>query len=346
MEIRAIFDLALQLLKAASIRVETRSKAERGYRLLGAGGPMPQAFSVGPVALESAMSVEEALERIGQRCLTHLLTNEQAALAGEPEGIHQVRVAVRRLRSALLALKRPLQNNHYRWASEELRRIAHAIAPVRNLDIFAASLLPPVSHAMPSGMGFERLLDAVERRRRVVFDQAKQAILSQRYTESMLRLLRWFVARGWRDQQISEHAAILLDRIVDVAPNLIERHHRKARKRSKRFEELTATPRHRLRIAVKHLHYIIEFLGSLFDKDQVRTFVKCLRSLQDDLGYANDVRVAHDLVDQISEATNQDARAISRAGGIVLGWHERVLADRNPTIRKHVRRFRRLDRFW
>jgi hypothetical protein len=74
-------------------------------------------------------------------------------------------------------------------------------------------------------MGFERLLDAVERRRRVVFDQAKQPILSQRYTESMLRLLRWFVARGWRDQQISEHAAILLDRIVDVAPNLIERHH-------------------------------------------------------------------------------------------------------------------------
>jgi triphosphatase len=343
---RAIFDLALQLLKAASIRVETRSKAERGYRLLGAGGPMPQAFSVGPVALESAMSVEEALERIGRRCLTHLLTNEQAALAGEPEGIHQVRVAVRRLRSALLALKRPLQNNHYRWASEELRWIAHAIAPARNLDIFAASLLPPVSHAMPSGMGFERLLDAVERRRRVVFDQAKRAILSQRYTESMLRLLRWFVARGWRDQQISEHAAILLDRIVDVAPNLIERHHRKARKRSKRFEELTATQRHRLRIAVKHLHYIIEFLGSLFDKDQVRTFVKCLRSLQDDLGYANDVRVAHDLVDQISGATNQDARAISRAGGIVLGWHERVLADRNPKIRKHVRRFRRLDRFW
>jgi hypothetical protein len=68
--------------------------------------------------------------------------------------------------------------------------------------------------------------------------------------------------------------------------------------------------------------------------------------LQDDLGYANDVRVAHGLVDQISEATNQDARAISRAGGIVLGWHERVLADRNPKIRKHIRRFRRLAPFW
>jgi hypothetical protein len=71
-----------------------------------------------------------------------------------------------------------------------------------------------------------------------------------------------------------------------------------------------------------------------------------LESLQDELGYANDVRVAYDLVDQISKATNQDTRAIDRAGGIVLGWHERVLVDLNPKIRKHVRRFRRLDPFW
>jgi triphosphatase len=109
---------------------------------------------------------------------------------------------------------------------------------------------------------------------------------------------------------------------------------------------LTATQRHRLRIALKHLHYIVEFLGSLFDRNRVRTFVTCLESLQDELGYANDVRVAYGLVDQISEAINQDTRAIDRAGGIVLGWHERVLVDLNPKIRKHVRRFRRLDPFW
>jgi triphosphatase len=343
---RVIFDVALLLLEVAPIRIETRSKAERGYRLLGTDGPMPQAVHVGPIALDPPMSVEAALERIGRRCLTHLLSNEQAALEGEPEGIHQMRVAVRRLRSALLALKRPLQKKHYRWASQELKWLAHVLGPVRNLDIFAACLVRPVTHALPAGLDFERLIGATERRRRAVFEQAKQAIMSERYTASMLRLLRWFAARGWRDQRISEHAVVLLARIVDVAPGLIERHHRRARKRSKKFEQLTATQRHRLRIALKNVHYIIEFLGSLFDKDQVRTFLKCLKSLQDDLGYANDVRVAHDLVDQISEATNQDARAINRAGGIVLGWHERVLADRAPKVRKDVRRVRQLDPFW
>lgn len=342
---QVLFDVALQLLEAAPIRIETRSKAERGYRLLGTDGLMPQAVCVGPVALDPAMSVEAALERIGRHCLTNLLGNQQAALAGEAEGIHQMRIAVRRLRSALLALKRPLQKKQYDWASGELRWQAHALAPVRNLDTFAACLVRPVSHALPAGLDFESLIEATERRRRAALDHAKQAIMSQRYTESMLRLLLWFVARGWRDQQISEHAVVLLAPIADVAPDLIERHHRKARKRSKKFEELTAIQRHRLRIALKHLHYIVDSLGSLFDKDRIRTFVKCLKSLQDDLGYANDVRVAHDLVDQMGEATNQDVRAINRAGGIVLGWHERVLAARNPKIRKHVRRFRRLDPF-
>ena len=67
----------------------------------------------------------------------------------------------------------------------------------------------PVTQALPAGPELERLIDATERRRRVALDQAKQAIMSERYTESMLRLLRWFVARGWRDQQISEHAVVL-----------------------------------------------------------------------------------------------------------------------------------------
>jgi CHAD domain-containing protein len=343
---RVIFDVALQLLEVGPIRIETRSKAERGFRLLGTDGLMPQAVCVGAITLDPAVRVEAALERIGRRCLTHLLSNEQAALTGKPEGIHQMRVAIRRLRSALLALKRALPIKHYRWASKELRWLAHALGPVRNWDIFAACLLRPVAYALSAGPGFGGLIGATERRRRSALDQAKQAVVSERYTETMLRLLRWFVARGWRDQHISEHAVVLLTRIVDVAPDLIARHHRKACKRSKKFEELTATQRHRLRIALKNLHYTVEIVGSLFDKNQVRTFVGCLKSLRDDLGHANDVRVAYDLVDQSSEATDHDARAINRAGGIVLGWHERGLADRYPKLRRHVRRFRRLDPFW
>ena len=340
-----LFDVALRLLEAAPVRIETRSKAERGYRLLGAAS-LPQALHAGPVALYPAMAVEAALQRFGRQCLTHLLRNEPVALAGESEGIHQMRVAVRRLRSVLSALKPMLPQEHYRWASEELKWLTHVLGPTRNWDIFAASLAAPVSDALSANRELEYLVRAVERRRHAVFDDAKQAILSERYAKSILCLLRWFEAYGWREQPVSEQAALLLAPIANLAPELIDRCYRRARKRSKRFAEQTPTQRHRLRIALKKLRYIIEFLESLFDENQVRTFVNRLQLLQDCLGHANDVRVAYDLVDELLGETDHDVRAIDRAGGIMLGWHERGIADHEPKLRQHVRRFKHLNPFW
>jgi CHAD domain-containing protein len=145
---------------------------------------------------------------------------------------------------------------------------------------------------------------------------------------------------------VSEHAARLLVPIANIAPGLIERCYRRARKHSKRFAEQNPTQRHRLRIALKKLRYIIELLECLFDEIEVLTFVNRLRSLQDCLGHANDVRVANDLLDELLEMTGHDIRAIDRAGGIVLGWHKRGLADHEPKLRRHVRRFKHLNPFW
>jgi inorganic triphosphatase YgiF len=342
----ALFDVALRLLEAAPVRIETRSKAERGYRLLGVAG-LSQAVHAGPVTLDPAMVVELALQGFGRQCLTHLLRNEPVMLAGEPEGIHQMRVAARRLRSVLSALKPILPLEYRLWASEELKWLTHALGPVRNWDIFATSLVRPVSDALSAASPeLEYLVRIEEQHRHAAFDDAKQAILSERFTKSTLCLLRWFEARGWREQPVSEHAALLLAPIANIAPELIERCYRRARKSSKRFAEQAPTRRHRLRIALKKLQYVIEFLESLFDEAQVRTFINRLESLQDFLGHANDVRVAYDLLGELPEETEHDIGTIARAGGIVLGWHERGLADYEPNLRRHVRRFNHLNPFW
>jgi inorganic triphosphatase YgiF len=337
-----LYDVALRLLGVAPIRIETQSKAERGYRL--SAGVKPHAVHVGPVALDRDMSVEDALERFGQRCLAQVLKNEAAVLAGEPEAIHQMRVGVRRLRSVLSALKPMLPAEQYHWASDELKWFGHALGPARNWDIFVTSLIRPVDEALPGRQELSLFAAAAEHCRRAAFEVAKKAILSKRYTLSTLRLLQWFTARAWRDQPVSDDAALLLAPIVSVAPDLIESCHRKALHRCKRFEMLSAAERHKLRIALKKLRYLIEFLGSLFDKHEVEAFVHQLKQLQDDLGHANDVRVADQLLGQIP--SDCDLRTIDRAGGIVLGWHERDLADREPKLRKDVRRFKRLQPFW
>jgi triphosphatase len=89
-------DLALGLPKVAQTQPEMRRKAERGYGPLGVNRCAAARSSS---ACDPAMTVEAALQRFGQRCLNHFLRNEPVALAGEPEGIHQMRVAIRRLES-------------------------------------------------------------------------------------------------------------------------------------------------------------------------------------------------------------------------------------------------------
>jgi inorganic triphosphatase YgiF len=342
----AIYDVALQLLDIAPLRIETRSKAERGYALVAPDNRKPSAVHAKPLTLDAAMSVESMLQSIGRWCLVHILRNEPAVLADQPEGIHQMRVAVRRLRSVLSALKPMLPSEHHRWTSDELRRLARTLGPARNWDVFATSLLEPVERALPLERDLEHLAETAEQRRQAAHDDAKQAILTRQHTTSVLKLARWFEARGWRDQPVSEHAALLLASIDDVAPGLIERRWRQSRKRSKRFDELTPSQRHKLRIALKKLRYTIEFLRSLFDKSKVKAFMRLLTPLQDDLGKINDVRTARELVTEVARQANENRDAIARAGGIVLGWHDRVLFEQEPRLRRHVRRLRRAKRFW
>ena len=159
----------------------------------------------------------------------------------------------------------------------------------------------------------------------------------------MLRLSHWFEARGWRDGPV-ERSALLTSPIGELAPHLIDRRWREVRKRSKRFGRLTARQRHKLRIAAKKLRYTMELLGSLFDQDDLQEFMKRLKRLQDDLGYANDVRVAHHILPELCAGARRGP--VARAGARLLEWHEQVLAKSERKLRKSLDQLNRTVPFW
>ena len=88
-----VYDLGLQLLEVAPLRIETLSKAARGYRLVATDQATTSAMHAEPVVLDASMTVETVLQIIGRSCIGHLLKNESAALEDNAEGIHQMRVA-------------------------------------------------------------------------------------------------------------------------------------------------------------------------------------------------------------------------------------------------------------
>jgi triphosphatase len=340
----ALYRTGLRLLEIAPMRIEARTKAERGYQLLESATTKPQAQYSLPFGLKPHETVEESLQKIGLVCLTLFLRNEPAALADVPEGVHQMRVAVRRLRSVVATMRRMLPSQQYEWVRHELKWMADVLGPARNWDVFSSTLLTPVRSALLSEQDLGKLCDICERERRSAHEKANAAIRSPQYTAALLKLSQWFASCSWRDQPVSRRSALLMAPVATVAPGLIQRRYKKAKNAADGFDRLTLQQRHEFRIAIKKLRYPIEFFRSLFDNDKVAAFVQRLRPLQDDVGYANDVRVAYELLADVQ--ISEDAVAIARAAGVVLGWHDRGLTDLDRKLRKHVRRFRKARPFW
>jgi CHAD domain-containing protein len=291
------------------------------------------------------MTVEAALQKIGRSCLAQLLRNEPAVLATQPEGVHQMRVAVRRLRSAVSSLNSFLPQDDLRWIAEEFHWLGGTLGPARNLDVFAAELLPAARTGLPDEPGWDDLAATLDRLRRAAYEEIREAILSQRYTAAMLRLLRWFEASGWRGHSTPDEPDPMAFPIGRTAPSVLDRRRRKTRRRSRDFGRLTPRERHRLRIAVKKLRYTIELFGSLFDKDDLQKFVRELKRLQGDLGYANDVRVAHEFVVELLAQTEPRSLA-ARAWVAVLEAHDQIVAGGERKLRKHLRRLNDARPFW
>src|SRR5215469_16916401 len=223
------------------------------------------------------MSVETVLQCVGRSCLVMLVKNQNPAIAGVPDGVHQLRVAARRLRSFLNTLRSMLPEEHYRWAAGELKSIANALGPARNWEVFEASLLAPLREALPNEPGLAGLAAAAESERLRAYERARTALVERHTTERILKLMRWFETRGWRDQPVSESSARL------VAP-------------------IGQAQRHKLRITLKKLRYAIEFLESILPADVVATLLKRVKPLQEDLGHANDVRTAGALLGDLDRA--------------------------------------------
>jgi len=219
------------------------------------------------------------------------------------------------------------------------------LGPARNLDVFATELLPTARIRLPDEPGWDALAATLDRLRIAAYDQLRNAIRSRRYTTGMLRLLRWFEACGWREHWGLHEPKAVAPPIGRVVPCVLDRRRRKVSRRSKGFGRLAPPERHKLRIAVKKLRYTIELFGAVFDKDDLEKFVKRLKDLQGDLGYANDVRVAHQfVVDLFTQIAPRSPAA--HAWVALLEAHDQQLAGGERKMRRHLRKLNEAAPFW
>ncbi|WP_207480293.1 CYTH and CHAD domain-containing protein [Arenibaculum pallidiluteum] len=342
-----LYAVAIAVAESVPVRVETRTKSDRGYAL--AADARPAAVKARPVEIAADASVEQAFEAILRNCLSQVLANQHAAEAGAAEGIHQMRVGLRRMRSALVLFKRFLPPQQLAELGAEVKWLAGELGGARNWDVFLDQLLPPVEEALPGNPALAALrAEAVAARERG-HARARAAILSQRCTLLLLRFGAWLEARSWRRQEVSEDSATLMQPVGVVAEALLSRRQRAARRRGKGFARLAAGPRHELRIALKKLRYATEFFRPLYSEDgrAVSRYLRQLSALQDALGHANDVATAGELLAELEAASGDRLPLPARTGsGLVVGWHARGLVDGEPELRAAWDDFADARPFW
>jgi inorganic triphosphatase YgiF len=340
-DVAALYDAALEVLAVAPVRIEQRSKPERGYRLVDHQPEAVKAVHAAAVRLDPVMSGHQALQRIIRACLEQMQRNEPAVLIGIPEGIHQMRVALRRLRAVLAAFGPMLSRRQRRCMTAELRSLGGTLGTARNLDVFLDELVAPAREQIGDIAGMRPFVAAAEARREAAYAQTAKTVGSTGYTGVVLRLMRWCDGCGWRTDP---EAQALAEPIGSIAPQILDRQLRAARRRGEGFESQSPNERHKLRIAIKKLRYAAEVLGGLYDEAAVDPFLKQVKRLQDELGIANDLQVGQGLVAELAEA-DRGSGGIADAGAAVLNWHAHH-EKRMAQLPRQVARLLEDEPFW
>ena len=338
-----LYDLALGLLKDVPLAIENRSKAERGFAL--ARGESLAPVKARPPTLTTDMTVEEALTAVIWTNLAHLQANERGMLAGtDTEYLHQMRVALRRLRSAFSVFAPALPRETTAPVAAELKWLGGSLGPARDWDVFATETLPPV-HAEfgehPALAAFNVQCAAL---RRAAARRARRTVGSQRYQRLVLTLAGRLTAGQWSAGLDEAGRGRLAAPVVEFAGAVLERRYDRVRKRGRKLASLSPAELHRLRIAIKKFRYATDFFGGLYEGKRARETLKRLARLQDILGAINDAATVGNLVGEVLRGAN--GRQPAEARGILLGWSRGRAATLRRELNTPWKAFRAAEKFW
>ena len=290
----AVFAAAEGLLGAVPLRASATTKAQRGYAL--ARGEHARPTKAVPVALRREDDVALAARHVVAAALAQLQANEAEAGRGG-EWLHQFRVGLRRLRSALRVFRGSFPARMARDMRADCRWLSRTTGEARDLDVFIESMLAPADRGT-----------ALERRARRARAAARRtvgiALASERYTRFVLRFARWLAAEGDKSSGL----------VLDAAGAALDRKQARVMDGLRRLDRLEPAERHRVRIWLKRLRYACESLGGLYERLPVATYVEAVQRLQDDLGAEADAMAALRLLEALGgRAPHANARRRWRA---------------------------------
>jgi triphosphatase len=281
--------VARRLARGVPITYEPLAKSERGYALL--EGSLGRPVFARSTLIPPSATTEDAFVTIGFECLRHFAANEAAVRRADPEGIHQMRVGLRRLRAALSLFKDLLQGSDFRKLKGELVWLGKQLGPARDYDVLVSKTLGPLRSSHPDKQEFAALENDLDNRCKAGWAAAKAAVEGERYRRILLDTALWLFDGDWRNNPDALETSLRKQPIELFANQELTRRTRKISKRIRKLRTMDPRRRHRLRIAVKKVRYAREFFESLRPDGHGRQIDRALKNLQNALGSLNDMTV-------------------------------------------------------
>ena len=316
-----LFDIAHALFADGGLRFSRLSKSARGYLLAAQGYIDPPLVprNAQEVALDPTQNAERAARDILRECLDQIAINIVAVRKlDDPEGPHQLRIGLRRLRSVFSVYAPVLESPEMVRLNDEARWLGREVGGLRDRDVVAIDIVRREAEAHPDEPGLSALAEALSRQAEELRDHLRKLLAETRVQALLIDLARFVETRGWLVPQDIGQTERLAGPVTELAGQSLGKRWKKVRKRAHGLEMLDTEQRHELRKELKKLRYAVEFFSPLYAGKRVNPFLKRLKKLQTVFGNLNDAVTVRAMLTGAEAPSDGDPEA-QRAVGWVIG---------------------------
>lgn len=333
-----VYRLAAELQTLVPMWISPESKAARGWHLRTGqteGGQLGQMPKLGRFMLAA-----NGFHEILGGTLGHLVANIGATLRGDPEALHQMRIAIRESRAVLQFFEPHLDAAATARFNAGLRHLGDIFGAARDWDVFCLETLSAAKADLPA----ERLEDlnlVAEVARQFAHAAVANTVRGRDFTALVLGLAVWAEAGAKQPSALGDNR--MGKRLGTLAPSLLHRAAGKAKRRSQHAGRLSLAKLHALRKSLKKLCFDVESLAGLYRARAVKIYSSRCEALEQILGSANDAVVTKRLALSLVSVSRPD---LAKPAGALARWSKRRGRKALQGLKRALKDFRAAPAFW